>query len=97
MTAYMGRLKVKLAVKAGEVGDQAEHHLAQGRVDVKVELALDVPPSKLAKVCFVPPIRIKRNTHTHVHTETYVRTLLLSPSLCVWSQRYETKLGLAMS
>jgi len=69
MTAYMGRLKVKLAVKAGEVGDQAEHHLAQGRVDVKVELALDVPPSKLAKVCFVPPIRKEEHTHTRTHRD----------------------------
>lgn len=47
---YGARLELKVAIVTGEEACEADEHLAERRVDVKVELALDVVRTKFAEV-----------------------------------------------
>lgn len=47
-------LELKVGVVAGEQAGEGDEHLPEGRVDVEVELALEVVRAELAKVGLVP-------------------------------------------
>ena len=51
---HLAALELERAVVASQKTSQADEHLTQRRVHVKVELALEVVRPKLAKVGFIP-------------------------------------------
>lgn len=54
----LSALELKVAIIAREEASEADEHLSERRVDVKVELALDVVRPKLSKVGLVPDDRV---------------------------------------
>ena len=48
------RLELEGAIVAGQVAGQTDEHLAQRRVDIEVEFALEVVRAEFAEVCLVP-------------------------------------------
>jgi len=50
----IARLELETTVITGEQARQSNEHFAEGRVDVEVELALEIVRSEFAKVCLIP-------------------------------------------